>query len=66
MARHVIRVYIEPIHSKLMNEALNDERFRFIEEKLLLVSIHSFFKGPFIVQMLHIPALSTSKISTMT
>jgi hypothetical protein len=43
-----------------MNEALNEavyERFRFIEEKLYWLQFIRFFRGPFIVQMLHIPAL---------
>ena len=43
-----------------MNEALNEavyERFKFIEEKLYWLQ---FIRGPFIVQMLHIPALILS------
>jgi hypothetical protein len=43
-----------------MNEALNEavyERFRFIEEKLYWLQFIRFSRGPFIVQMLHIPAL---------
>jgi hypothetical protein len=43
-----------------MNEALNEavhERFRFIEEILYWLQFIRFFRGPFNVQMLHIPAL---------
>ena len=43
-----------------MNEALNEavyERFKSIEEKLYWLQFIRFFRGPFIVQMLHIPAL---------
>jgi hypothetical protein len=43
-----------------MNEALNEavyERFRFIEEKLYWLQFIRFFRGLFIVQILHIPAL---------
>ena len=43
-----------------MNEALNEavhERFRFIEGILYWLQFIRFFKGPFNVQMLHIPAL---------
>ena len=60
--RHVIRVYIEPIHSKLMNEAPNEavhEQFRFIEGILYWLQFIRFFRSPFNVQMLHIiPALA--------
>ena len=44
-----------------MNEALNEavyERFKFIEEKLYWLQFIRFFRVPFIVQMLHIPALT--------
>jgi hypothetical protein len=43
-----------------MNEALNEavhERFRFIEGILYWLQFIRFFRGPFNVQMLHIPAL---------
>jgi hypothetical protein len=43
-----------------MNEAPNEavyERFKFIEEKLYWLQFIRFFRGSFIVQMLHIPAL---------
>ena len=43
-----------------MNEALNEavhERFRFIEGRLYWLQFIRFFRGPFNVQMLHIPAL---------
>ena len=43
-----------------MNEALNEavhERFRFIEGIYWLQFIR-FFRGPFNIQMLHIPALN--------
>ena len=47
-----------------MNEALNEavyERFIFIEEKLYWLQFIRCFRGPFIVQMLHIPALNLHK-----
>jgi hypothetical protein len=39
-----------------MNEAVY-ERFRFIEEKVYWLQFIRCFRGPFILQMLHIPAL---------
>jgi len=67
--RHVIRVYIKPIHSKQMNEALNEavhERFRFIEGRLYWLQFIRFFRGPFNVQMLHIPALNLNSNDVLT
>ena len=43
-----------------MNEAVY-EQFRFIEEKLYWLQFIRFFRGPFIVQMLHIPALRSGR-----
>jgi hypothetical protein len=48
-----------------MNEALNKavhERFRFIEGRLYWLQFIRFFRGPFNVQMLHIPALGDTYI----
>ena len=51
-----------------MNEALNEavhERFRFIEGILYWLQFIRFFRGPFNVQMLHIPALNASSLSNL-
>ena len=51
-----------------MNEALNEavhERFRFIEGRLYWLQFIRFFRGPFNVQMLHIPALQTPPFTSL-